>query len=769
MINTYNLNKNYNSLNVIDNITLSLPSKGLVTLLGRSGCGKTTLLNVLGGLDSFKSGIINYQNIEFNKYKMDNIDNYRKYNFGYIFQNYNILENKTVYDNLLLALHIIGIYDKDECDKRIKNALTAVDMYKFRKKLAGALSGGQMQRISIARCLIKKNKLIIADEPTGNLDSETSCQIMRILKKISKNSLVLFVTHNKDLAYTYSDVLYTLKDGKIETKEELDNSVIYENKSLNDVYLQDLNKNTLSSDNINVNLYSNNNDKLDISIIEHNGIYYLKSSKKISLDYNMLKLHNESYEKKATKEEKFDYSDSDYEDIKTNRKKQIFTTFKEEFISFFGGKRKTKLFKLAFILVGVIFFICNLFLISQDKDYSDGCNYLSDVYSYYLYDDSNSLELLNSTFIENLSYEYDDYVTLRVYKNFTVSDYLRIGLNVYNESILKDENIIIGRRPLNSKEYVVSLSCANTILELYESSNLETVLGIELGSYKDLGSICIVGVSYDEVDIAYRCFDDEKVDFHFGNVSSNIYSIDYMNDNNINLIEGILPVNNTDIVITSDLSKLYNVKLYDNISSYKVVGIAEDSQNRIFANRDLVTYLKGLNDDEKITFTIKNDDLYDIIIEDYLFNDYYDYIENAKYDFSSERNGYIVLTIVLLVICGIYTFFTMKSKMLQDIYQIGVERELGRKRSSIIFIYIVKSFVTVTLTMVIGYIISTVIYSYIAIKLNSFDMSMTLLHNNITTYLMLLLMYIVGIFFGILPVLTLLRKTPAQIVAKYDI
>ena len=151
---------------------------------------------------------------------MDKVDTYRRNHFGYIFQNYNILEDKTVSENLLLALHIIGIYDEKECEKRIKNALEAVGLYKFRKKLAGALSGGQMQRVSIARALVKHNDVIIADEPTGNLDSESTRQIIRILKKLSINSLIILVTHDISLANTYADYIYHIKDGKISDYKE---------------------------------------------------------------------------------------------------------------------------------------------------------------------------------------------------------------------------------------------------------------------------------------------------------------------------------------------------------------------------------------------------------------------------------------------------------------------------------------------------------------------------------------------------------------------
>ena len=204
MIKVSNLNKYYNKkknneIHVINNVNLTLPDTGLITFLGKSGSGKTTLLNVIGGLDK-ASGSIEYDDVLIKRYSMTKVDKLRREKISYIFQNYNLLLNKTVYENLSLALYAINITDKDEVIKRSDYALKAVGMYKYRKKLAGALSGGQMQRVAIARCLIKESSVIIADEPTGNLDSNNSLEIMNILKKISKKSLVLLVTHDKALA-----------------------------------------------------------------------------------------------------------------------------------------------------------------------------------------------------------------------------------------------------------------------------------------------------------------------------------------------------------------------------------------------------------------------------------------------------------------------------------------------------------------------------------------------------------------------------------------
>ena len=193
MINVKNLNKYYfkgskNELHVIDNTSLQLPNNGLITFLGHSGSGKTTLLNVLGGLDSAE-GLIEYDDLTINNYNMRKADIYRLENIGYVFQNYNLLQDETVYDNLRYALEVFGITDEEEVNKRIEYALKAIGLFKYRKKKAYALSGGQQQRVSIARALVKKSKIIIADEPTGNLDSENTIEVMNILKKISKTKI----------------------------------------------------------------------------------------------------------------------------------------------------------------------------------------------------------------------------------------------------------------------------------------------------------------------------------------------------------------------------------------------------------------------------------------------------------------------------------------------------------------------------------------------------------------------------------------------------
>lgn len=182
-VNKYFNKRKSNEIHVINNTSLEFPANGLVCLLGASGSGKTTLLNVVGGLDKIDNGEIIFKDYSIKKYKSSQWDFIRNRHFGYIFQNYILLPDLTVYQNLELVLKILNL-DKDEIDQRIEYALDAVGMLKFKKRKPTQLSGGQQQRIAIARALVKSPDVVIADEPTGNLDERNTTQIMSIIKKI---------------------------------------------------------------------------------------------------------------------------------------------------------------------------------------------------------------------------------------------------------------------------------------------------------------------------------------------------------------------------------------------------------------------------------------------------------------------------------------------------------------------------------------------------------------------------------------------------------
>lgn len=219
MLELKNISKTYESKDLtqvaLKNVNISFRKSEFVSILGPSGSGKTTLLNIIGGLDKYTSGDLLINNISTKKYKDKDWDTYRNHKIGFIFQSYNLISHQTILANVELALTLSGISKKERKKRSIK-ALTEVGLEKHMKKKPNMLSGGQMQRVAIARALVNNPDIVLADEPTGALDSKTSTQIMDILKSVAKDRLVIMVTHNKELAEKYSSRIISIKDGNIE-------------------------------------------------------------------------------------------------------------------------------------------------------------------------------------------------------------------------------------------------------------------------------------------------------------------------------------------------------------------------------------------------------------------------------------------------------------------------------------------------------------------------------------------------------------------------
>ena len=214
-------------------VSISFRESEFAAILGPSGSGKTTLLNIIGGLDHYDSGELIINGTSTKKYKDRDWDSYRNHRVGFVFQSYNLINHQTILSNVKLALTLSGI-SKKEANKRAKKALIEVGLGDHINKRPNQLSGGQMQRVAIARALVNDPDILLADEPTGALDSETSVQIMKILKKISKKKLVIMVTHNPDLANEYANRIINIKDGEITAdtnkyKEEDNEELSYNN------------------------------------------------------------------------------------------------------------------------------------------------------------------------------------------------------------------------------------------------------------------------------------------------------------------------------------------------------------------------------------------------------------------------------------------------------------------------------------------------------------------------------------------------------------
>lgn len=218
MLKLVDITKHYEGLDVtvkaLKGINIEFRKNEFVAILGPSGCGKTTLLNIIGGLDSYTSGDLIIDGVSTKEYKSSDWDRYRNHSIGFVFQTYNLIPHQTVLANVELALTISG---ESKSSRRIKaiKALEKVGLKDQLKKKPNQMSGGQMQRVAIARALVNDPDILLADEPTGALDTETSLQIMELLKEVAKDRLVIMVTHNPDLANTYANRIVKLLDGEV--------------------------------------------------------------------------------------------------------------------------------------------------------------------------------------------------------------------------------------------------------------------------------------------------------------------------------------------------------------------------------------------------------------------------------------------------------------------------------------------------------------------------------------------------------------------------
>ena len=212
-----NISKTYDTstgkkVHALKGVSFDLPSTGVVVILGKSGSGKSTLLNILSGLDSFDSGDIEAFGKNMKDFSRTELDNYRNSCVGFVFQEYNLIPELSVGDNIALALELQG---EKGVDERVKSVLVQVDLVGYENRKIDELSGGQKQRVAIARALVKNPKIIFADEPTGALDSQTGESILQILKEISKEKLVILVTHDREFAEKFGDRIIELADGKV--------------------------------------------------------------------------------------------------------------------------------------------------------------------------------------------------------------------------------------------------------------------------------------------------------------------------------------------------------------------------------------------------------------------------------------------------------------------------------------------------------------------------------------------------------------------------
>ncbi|HHX79632.1 MAG TPA: ABC transporter ATP-binding protein/permease [Acholeplasmataceae bacterium] len=814
MIEARSLNKYFNrrksnEIHVINDTSLKFPKTGLVCLLGPSGSGKTTLLNVLGGLDKVDSGEIVFKDYVLKHYRAQNWDMIRNRYFGYVFQNYVLLPDLTVYQNLEFVLNMLNL-PKDEIDMRIDYALAAVGMENYKKRKPTQLSGGQQQRIAIARALVKSPEVVIADEPTGNLDEKNTTQIMNIIKKISRECLVILVTHERRLAEFYGDFIYELSDGKIVQERILSEDRVFQSQDDRNLYLQEFKKEEISADDLNIKyFFEKERPKLDLNIIFKDGTFYINSEvqnlkiKFIDRDSEIKVIDSKKPVIKSESIEKFDYYLPPIEESVKSKKNVLGfgQTLKLAFRHLSGMRRRQKLIYFVIFLSAIMVTIGFMnFFISTYVDETS-----------FLFFNRNLIYIENHQFkkIEELK---DFEATLGadlLVANPNKVDVSRYELNFYQQlseyghsgplnsfmpiGIIENPKIVLGRLPEKGGELVIDKYLAEQILQ-----SRQFIIG---------------GLSYFEQLLDIKVYVGEKAFDIVGvvdNNNPNLYLLDleYMSlvynspysDNNLaplslssvehyydleDLVNGIveakpvkdLKLKDNQVLVnsyffnSSKMEKTITLGKYE-VASYEIVGVYDEPNptrivssalltdaemefhyyNDLIFNRHILIY----SEDKTETISkvkaagMKGIDMYQM-----------EYKRAKDYAFSPQ-----IYTMSLIIISAslIFLYFLMRSRLIARVYEVGVYRALGVRKMNVYKIFISEILVLTGIASFLGIGLVT----WFVAEGNKFT-SDAIYYPWFLPILSFAFMAGINTLVGLLPVWSLLRLTPSQILSKYDI
>lgn len=496
-----------NEIHVINDVSLDLPERGMVAIFGKSGCGKTTLLNVIGGLDKFSGGTLTIEGQSIR----ENTDVIRNRYIGYIFQNYNLNKGESCFDNVADALRLCGMTDPAQIEERVMAALANVDMEKYSKRTPDTLSGGQQQRIAIARAIVKNPHIILADEPTGNLDEANTVMIMDLLKAISKDHLVILVTHEANLVDYYCDTVIELSDGKVAGIKKNESADGFFVKDKNDIYLGELERSELKSGGAEIEYYGDAPDApIKLKIINNNGSLYVKiDTPRVQIldEFSEIKLKDGVFEqKRETKDGGTSIDMSKLPSIEGSRFGRLFSlssSIKSGYASNFKGRKKGKKLLLGCVslFAAVVVFMSAVFGTAIGEIIEVKQSYNHNVF--YLYTkDSNVSAKLNSALgaadsgIDYLSlmYDYpsgDRSVTFRMgtFESFSVSDYSQgfVTNAVYmDQTLAKDLPLVTGKKDsLSDNELLITTRVADALIEnsaLGHIQEYEDLIGLISGN-----------------------------------------------------------------------------------------------------------------------------------------------------------------------------------------------------------------------------------------------------------------------------------------------
>lgn len=828
-VDKYFYRRKSNQIHVINGTSLEFGETGLTALLGPSGCGKTTLLNVIGGLDKADKGRIYINGQKITGRSAGTVDKIRNLNIGYIFQNYNLIDTMTVFDNVAMVLRMVGIKDEKEIKEKVEYALDLVGMYRYRKRYADMLSGGERQRVGIARAIVKNPAIIIADEPTGNLDSANTLEVMNIIKSISREKLVILVTHEENLAQFYADRIIRIRDGKVISDEINQNAEGLDYRIENRIYLQDIkDQRTFGDDDYSLRVFNESGEKMDLDIVISRGNIFIRtrderSRMEIVDDNSSIELVDDHYRALTAEEaEAHRFHPERLEASKPLRHSSIFNilTMLSSGFRTVGNYHILKKVLLAGFLISAMFItyavsnIAGMLNMPDEKFVEDDKSYVSivqkkipvDDYLKYESDPSVEYALPGSGRI-NMSMKYDEY--WQTSWGGTV-----MSGSLSSSDDLTESDIKYGRLPENNYEIVID----ELVLKRKQDDDPdiiqagyktpEEIIGRHL-TLNGLDEFTIVGITdrtspciyasesmfinmlanngnddyydgdedsgYDEDESYDEGFDEEE-----GAQASQPDSAKLLDcglyQGELKLTEGSKwPENDYEVLVDHDYSKSMKmgseIKTKVNGHKLKVVGYytSETVRGKFFVNNNMIKY-RLIASQENMTVKAAGDKEATVdAMTSYgvKARDLYKYRRSAyrKSQLSTVR-AFLLVGSIIIIISLIEVFLMMRASFLSRIKEVGILRAIGVKKSDIYRMFTGEIAAITLMASLPGWLLM----NYIISKMQGINYLANMFTCSPQTVIVsLILIFGFNLLFGLLPVFHTLIKRPAEILARTDV
>lgn len=803
-VNKYFNRRKQNEIHVIKNTSLGMESAGLVALLGPSGCGKTTLLNVIGGLDKVNGGKIFINGRQITGRTAGRIDEVRNLNIGYIFQNYNLVDNMTVFDNVAIALKMIGIKDSKEIEEKVNYVLEKVGMYRYRNRYADMLSGGERQRVGIARALVKDPAIVIADEPTGNLDSKNTLEVMNIIKAISVDKLVILVTHEEELADFYASRIIKFRDGAVISDEMNSSSDDLDYRVENKIYLKDIKDHKrLRTENYDIDFYNDSNSRVALDIVVKNGNLYIKTKDEGSRievidDSSGMEFVDDHYRQLA-KGEALD-SSFEPEKLKLKGEKKYssiiapFEALRKGFKTVAGYNTIKKILLLGFFISAmfITYSICNIFgvmditddeFVGADKSYITIVSKKIKVDKYLEYEaDDNYNYIMPGDSMVSLQMPFDEYLQTAEYS-------AAIDGSLSDAQKLTAENIIHGRMPENSREIVVDKMVLTKVIEDQTTKpagfgtvdkfvgakiDLENMPDMTIVGVSDLQNPCIYADKDMFINILANAASSEE-DFWEEEADYTLDVIDYkLKEDEIELEKGSWPDDDYEVLVNEkykdDMKIGKTISQKVNGKKLKVSGYYSDKQDSdmMLVSNDTVKYA---------LIRSKSDITIDPVDKDAAIEELKAAGVNARDTYEESREKYkkqmwesilstLVMAGVILLISFVEIFLIIRASFMSRVKEIGIYRAIGVKKNDIYRMFAGEILAITTITGLPGFVLMAYIMSKLSCMSYFSDMYMV---NPTIMAICIVVIYGFNLIFGLLPVFRTIRKRPASILSRTDV